>query len=266
MPLPSGDEPMTRPEFSVCMATHNGERYLAAQLDSILNQLSPTDEVIVVDDASTDATRTIVLQFNDPRIRLVALPVRIGPTRAFEAALREARGEFVFLSDQDDLWKPGKVPRVLEVFTHTKALAVMTDATVVDASGRVLHESYFTHRNCGPGLLKNFYKTTYLGCCMAFRGECRDFLLPFPRPRLAHDVWIGFACELAGRLHFLAEQLVIYRRHGGNFSPLHRNRWDKVAWIRLTYLAALARALPRTLLWRARAARKHSPAVPQSSP
>ena len=95
-------------EVSVAMATYNGSAHVAEQLTSILEQLGPHDEVVVVDDASTDDTRAVLAAFDDPRLRVLESPVNRGYVRAFERALGEARGEVVLLADQDDVWLPGR--------------------------------------------------------------------------------------------------------------------------------------------------------------
>ena len=94
---------------SVAMATYNGSAHVAEQLASILEQLGPRDEVVVVDDASTDDTLAVLRSFEDPRLRVVESPVNRGYVRAFESALAEVRGEIVLLADQDDVWLPGRV-------------------------------------------------------------------------------------------------------------------------------------------------------------
>ena len=100
--------------ISVCIATYNGARYIAEQLASILKQLSAEDEVVVSDDGSTDGTIDIVRSLNDRRIRIVDGPRRHSPTLNFEWALRNAKGEYIFLADQDDVWLEDKVTKCVE--------------------------------------------------------------------------------------------------------------------------------------------------------
>ena len=92
---------------SVCMATYNGEKYIREQIDSILPQLSDSDELVISDDGSSDSTIDIIQGYNDRRIRLYH-NTRHGVTWNFENALRQSRGDVIFLADQDDVWKPGK--------------------------------------------------------------------------------------------------------------------------------------------------------------
>ena len=179
--------------------------------------------------------------------------------RAFEAALYEARGDFIFFSDADDIWMPGKLNRVLAEFQRADALAVVTDARVIDSDGRELLPSYFRWRGSGPGLLKNLWKNTFLGCCLAMRGDCKGYVLPFPRFVIMHDVWIGLASELVGRTAFVAEPLLLYRRHGANHSRMERNAWRVIILRRLGLLMGLLQRLPWLMAWRIRFGRR-SPA------
>ena len=93
---------------SVCMATYNGASFVSAQIESILAQLVDDDELVIVDDASTDDTVAVVESIGDPRIRIIRQNVNQGYVRTFERALREATGDVLLLSDQDDLWLPGR--------------------------------------------------------------------------------------------------------------------------------------------------------------
>src|SRR5574344_164358 len=95
--------------ISVCMAVYNGEKYLREQIESILKQLSPEDELVVSDDASTDASIEIIERIKDSRLIILKNENRLGPIYNFERALVHCRGDLIFLSDQDDLWLTGKV-------------------------------------------------------------------------------------------------------------------------------------------------------------
>ncbi|MDE5758415.1 MAG: glycosyltransferase, partial [Allobaculum sp.] len=90
--------------ISVCIATYNGERYIETQIRSILDQLNEDDEIIISDDSSTDRTLDIIRSLNDSRIKLFAGNKFHSRTFNFENALKQATGDFIFLSDQDDIW------------------------------------------------------------------------------------------------------------------------------------------------------------------
>lgn len=194
---------------SVCIGTYNGERFIDAQLESIFAQLGPRDNVVVSDDGSSDRTLEKIRRFAGPRLRLLQSP-RLGITGNFENALRHASGEYLFLADQDDLWLEGKLAAMCEALaTHP---LVVSDCTVVDAQGRVLHPSYFALLRSGPGILRNFVRNGYLGCCMAFRRELLELVLPIPRA-VPHDFWIGMLAELTDKPVFVPRPLLLYRRH-----------------------------------------------------
>src|SRR5688572_23511076 len=94
---------------SVCMAVYNGAAFLKTQVESILQQLHAEDELIVVDDASQDDSMRILQELHDPRLRVHRNERNQGVLATFERALRLARGDIVFLSDQDDVWLAAKV-------------------------------------------------------------------------------------------------------------------------------------------------------------
>lgn len=204
--------------ISVCMATHDGERYLRAQLASVLAQLAPDDEVIVVDDRSADASVQLVESFEDIRIRMLSNPQRLGAVRTFERAIEAARGELIFLCDQDDIWLPGKVARFIETFAaDPRTMLVISDAQLVDAEGGLLAASFFAQRGgFTSSLLANLAKNRYLGCTMAFRATLRQRILPFPPDLPMHDMWIGNLARLTGKVAYIDTALIAYRRHGDN--------------------------------------------------
>ena len=209
-----------RPKISVCMATYQGEKYINLQLRSILGQLSADDEVIVVDDCSTDRTCDEIYTLNDTRLVLVRNNENQGVLRAFETALSRCSGEIVFLSDQDDLWLPKKVEKVLDAFAHDPALMlVVSDATLIDENGNTIGDSFYAQRGkFRAGLWSNLLIGKFHGCTMAFRSTLLRSALPFPPGRLVHhDTWIGCMNALiGGKASYIAEPLVAYRRHSTN--------------------------------------------------
>lgn len=226
---------------SVCMATYNGSRFVHRQVESILEQLSQDDELIVADDGSTDETLGIIRQFADSRIRILE-PKRLGSAiRTFERALVPAQGHYIFLADQDDEWLPGKLTHMLAQLQE--ADLVLSDCRVVDLQGLVIHPSFFAHRQSAPGLFRNLWKNPYMGCCMAFRSSLLEKALPFPAHIHMHDWWIGLVAERYGNVAFLNQTLLKYVRHGENVSPTGQGRysWSKrfmnrfwMAWYVLT--------------------------------
>lgn len=198
--------------ISVCIATYNGAKYIGEQLASILKQLSAEDEVVVSDDGSTDGTIDIVRSLNDRRIRIVDGPRRHSPTLNFEWALRNAKGEYIFLADQDDVWLEGKVTRCVEELQMCDC--VVSDARVTDSLLNTTSESLFQLMHVRRGRLSNLlWRNGYTGCCMAFKREVLSKALPFPTDIPMHDIWIGNVAAFCGSLHFINDRLLLFRRH-----------------------------------------------------
>jgi glycosyltransferase involved in cell wall biosynthesis len=211
--------------ISVCLATFNGEKFLTEQLQSILSQIGIGDELIIADDGSTDGTLEIIRSVSDARIKLLEGSPPRNPALNFERALKAAKGDFIFLSDQDDVWLPGRVEAAMkwmQLYT-----TVVVDCDITDDKGAVVAPSYFSIRKSANGLMHNLKKNTYLGACMSFKRELLQMALPFPEGIPMHDIWLGWVTEVAGKAKFLPEVLVHYRRHGSNVTvaPNARSRY-----------------------------------------
>ena len=228
--------------ISVCMATYNGEKYLAEQLDSILCQISDDDELIISDDGSKDSTLRII---NDYAVKFKNIILIDGPKQGviknFENALKLAKGEYIFLTDQDDIWKKNKVQTILKYFTSTGCQVVLHDADIIDANLNIISESFYKHRGSKQGLLRNIYKNSYLGCCMAFTKKTLNQALPFPNNIEMHDWWIGLIGESNKSTLFISEKLISYRRHGNNVSSFHHHPLPKMISNRLCLLLQLVK-------------------------
>ncbi len=203
--------------ISVCMATYNGEKYIKEQLDSILIQLDKTDEVIISDDNSTDKTVEVIRSYDDKRITIYESQKFRSPIFNFENTLHYAKGDYIFLADQDDIWMPNKVKSIKKILENYDF--VVTDATIIDSQGNSIDNSFYLLNESKKGLLNNLVKNSYLGCTMAFNRKILKKALPFPKDIPMHDWWIGLVAEVYGKIYFMDEKLIKYRRHGGNASP-----------------------------------------------
>ena len=201
------------PSISVCMAIKNGATFIHEQISSILPQLAVGDEVVISDDYSTDDSITMVQKFNDPRIRVVHNNGQ-GIVSNFETALRASRGTYVFLADQDDVWKENKILTMLSYLRNYDL--VVSDCTVVNEFLVPTTESFFRRNHSGKGILRNLLKNSYMGCCMAFHRRVLEKALPFPKQIHMHDAWIGLIGELYFSVHFTPTNLVYHRRHLNN--------------------------------------------------
>lgn len=229
-----------RKAVSVAMAVYNGEIYLEEQMDSILGQLDAKDEAIISLDPSVDRSLNIIKKYclKDSRVHLCLGPGK-GVIKNFENAIKHCRNEIVFLADQDDVWYPDKVEKVLEAFEDSKVMVVLHDAEVADENLNVSQPSFFDIKQCKPGIFRNIVKNSYIGCCMAFRRTCVKRFLPFPPNLPMHDQWIGICCEMLGKAHFIYEPLLMYRRHSENVSDMkHASVFQMFRW-RINLVRAL---------------------------
>lgn len=248
--------PSSRTRVSVCMAAYRGEAYIAEQLESILAQLKDDDEVVVVDDCSPDGTADVVLAVDDPRVRLIRHPVNRGYVRAFETAISESRGSFVFLSDQDDVWLPGRVEKMLSAL----------EGNLVVASNFAMHgeaprpwiprlSSRMNGRRLANllGILIGY--RAYYGCGMAFRREAQRLFLPIPSyVRESHDLWLAICGAVKGSLVHLDADTLERRVHDANQTPEGFRALPKILSARLMFVRLMAEAWRRNRQWERRRA------------
>lgn len=245
---------MSRIEISVVMATFNGDKYIAQQLESILSQLGEDDEIVISDDFSKDNTLALIERYADRRIRIVRPKLSLGPILNFEHALNHARGAIIVLSDQDDVWHPERIATVRKHFSHSPHNydLLVLDSEVVDAQLRMIEPSVFKLLNAGAGLVKNIYRNTYIGCHMAFKRQLLDVAMPFPTRIPMHDVWLGLVSELLGTVTFHSVPSMKFRRTGKNFTKAHYSWHTRIMWRVNLLLSMLHLAFDR----RYRAARR----------
>lgn len=229
-------------KISVCMATYNGGRFVREQLESILSQLpmavagEKCAEVIIADDGSSDDTLDIIRDLGDLRVNVLPQGNHLGPVYNFERALQAASGDVIFLADQDDVWLPKKVDKMLEAlgfdgatFAANAPLLAVHDSKVINGEGKVIGESMWTARPYKPGVFANWLRNTFTGCCLAFRRELLEMALPFPKNLPMHDQWLGVLAERKNGVVAVPEKLISYRVHKNNATNLFAGDNKKVA-------------------------------------
>lgn len=238
--FPTPLEPSIRPRVSVVMAAYNGAPYIEQQIRSILHQLAPQDELVIVDDASTDHTVDVIRTLQSPAIHLIQRAANQGVVATFEQALRNATGEILFLADGDDIWNDRKVELFLEAFrTDPPASIVTSQVAFIDQQGAPMHDTMFNNRKSfHAGFWHNLLRNHFQGSAMAFRASLLGSVLPFPQGMgFLHDQWIGMRnAAIGGRAVMLRQPLLFYRRHPHNFS--RRMSRSRQLTARLQLLAA----------------------------
>lgn len=209
-------------KVSVAMATYNGDKFIKEQVDSILSQLGPNDEIVVSDDRSTDNTIQILKGYNDSRIKIHTNRGK-GIISNFENAIYYCENDIIFLCDQDDVWLPNKVQVIKDYFKeHKDVNLILSDCYVTDGNLKVTNESFFQIRNSKKGILRNIIKNSYLGCAMVFRKELKQVILPMPENTPMHDMWIGVLAEMTGNVLLVNDRLFYYRRHDFNATKINK--------------------------------------------
>jgi glycosyltransferase involved in cell wall biosynthesis len=215
---------------SVAMATYNGARYLPEQLDSLAGQTLPPAELVVADDGSTDDTLSVLHEF----ARRSPFPVRVLPPEphagyvaAFLRAAAAARYAHIAYADQDDVWRPTKLARCVQWLRQPEVMLVIHAGATIDAAGGLLGVRLpaVRRRQILPaGSLRDGPLATFpLGFALVFRRAVAEAVLPrlhaYPDPcaRLfGHEFPMVWTARGLGRVAFLDEALVLYRRHDAN--------------------------------------------------
>jgi len=218
-------------KISIALCTYNGAKYLSSQLESYLAQTYPPGEVVVCDDCSQDETVSMLDEF----ARRAPFPVRIlvneqniGSTKNFEKAISRCSGDIIFLSDQDDVWAPNKIERVVNEFDNDCEVGmVFSDAELVEETLQPLGSNLFdtferpdVWRRGGiikqEDLFSRLLKGNIVaGTTLAFRAKYNKAIIPIPTdvPQMIHDGWIAIVLSVTAKSVFLNEPLVKYRQH-----------------------------------------------------
>jgi len=235
------------------MATYNGAAFVGEQIRSILAELEPQDELVIVDDASRDDTVEVIRGIADPRIALHPRTDNRGYVRTFEEAMRRATGDVVMLADQDDVWIPGRRALFVEALQDGAVAAsnlvlLGSDAPLPSPIRRV---PWRLEARRSRQRLRNELRilagiAPYFGCAMAVRRDVIDRVLPFPDFLTeSHDLWLATFGN-AHRLLVHIEHPTIRRRlHADNTSPSRPRGAAAVLRARLMLLRAWREALRR---------------------
>lgn len=211
----------------VALCTYEGERYVGEQLSSILAQDPAPAEIIVGDDGSSDRTVEIVTQTVAGTVPLTVLPGagRLGVTKNFERTVSAVSAPLVALSDQDDVWHPERLDRLVRIFDDESVLLVHTDARLVDSNGTPLGRTLFQDLEVSPEELRLeasrrpldafIRRNLATGATVVFRRSLVEAALPFPEDWV-HDEWLATLAAALGQVRAVAEPTIDYRLHGAN--------------------------------------------------
>jgi len=230
--------------ISVCIASYNGEKFIGQQLNSILSQIGPGDEVVITDDDSGDQTELVVQDFKDSRIRFFANSGRLGHVKNFERALNLSRGELIFLSDQDDVWAEGRVQKMIDnMRQHGNALLLASNFDLIDEKGREigLFRKLGAVRNHRWLQVFDIFvgRAPYYGCTFLIDRRLLKYCLPVPNWIESHDIWMALVASLRGSVANMQESTLLHRLHDNNITVTKRRSLWKILKSRIEFLLAL---------------------------
>lgn len=241
---------------SVVLCTFNGERYLPKQLGSLLSQTRVPDQVVIVDDLSSDGSWAILERFAErATARGIAVDLRrntanLGYVKNFEFALTLSDGEVIFLCDQDDVWNSVKIERITAEFEARPSLKLIhTDAELVDEDGIGIGCGLFEALELSASEIKDVHenrafdvlirRSIATGATMAVHHDLLDAALPFP-DHWIHDEWLAVVASLSFGMDCLESRLIDYRQHSSNqIGVRRRSFFDKMrggGWSKRDYM------------------------------
>lgn len=222
-------------KLSVAMTTYCGSAYVKQQLESLLEQTRPADEVVIIDDCSKDNTAEIVRAFLQAHSlsnwHFSVNEQNLGYKQNFKEAITRTGGDIIFLCDQDDIWHPDKLERMEGMFErYPSCMAMNTGFRYIDGAGAYLQvdgQPGMSNHNLikRPIALKAMEPIGFCelvsynispGCTMAFRTAVKKLYLDRTRCGVVHDWELNLAAAITDGCWFWNEELIDYRIHGDN--------------------------------------------------
>ena len=214
-------------KISVAMTTYNGEKYIIQQIESILSQSRKVDEIVIVDDKSNDKTVEIIRELNCPLINIYQNQKNMGYVDNFYKAIGLTQGDYVFLSDQDDIWETDKVEKSLSVLQGSDAnMAVCTGFSLIDQLGNPIMDinNYQINRfvlkkhKCIEDITLNrlVFGNVVQGCTCCLKRDVIDVYLKIHNREVIHDYQLMLIAASMGNVKYINEPLIKYRLHEKN--------------------------------------------------
>jgi len=225
-------------KISVVICTFQGELYIQEQLESILRQTRPVDEILLLDDGSKDQTVELarcLLEKSGIRWQIIQNQKNVGVARNFEQGIRKSQGDIVLTSDQDDVWTADKAEHFEKIFLENpNCVLAFSDAKVTDSNLQVLRESLWDASGFGQKQQQLFREQKYFsvlfsdnvvtGAAMGIRKRFAEMCIPAPAGTL-HDYWFALCAPAYGSILAIAEKDLMYRQHGKNVVGIPGKGW-----------------------------------------
>lgn len=210
-----------KPLISICMATYNGAKYLKKQLESIAALTYPNIELIVSDDGSTDSTLKLLQDFkpNFP-YQILRNSGRHGVVGNFLSAISRARGKYIAMADQDDIWEPRKLEILLDRIDDFDL--VHGRVKVIDKYGNLhpmeyMHNTYEADKTCLYRPIHFIEENPILGCTTLMQADFAKRVLSVPSNFIYHDWWFALSAICIGNgVCYVDTPVIKYRQHNNN--------------------------------------------------
>lgn len=216
--------------IDILMAVYNNADYIAAQLQSLMEQSYPHFHVIIRDDCSSDRSIEIIEEFKQrypEKITFIKGEKNLGARGNFAALMHEATSDYIMCCDADDVWLPTKIEESFLLMQKNEAihgkktpLLIHTDLKVVDRELRILNPSFWNYSRLNPYLAKDLNRllpqNVITGCTMLINKPLLELAMPIPEEAVMHDWWIGLVAVAFGKIDCLPKSTILYRQHGKN--------------------------------------------------
>lgn len=208
----------TKPLVSIIVLTYNGEKFLEEQIDSILNQSYKNIEIIISDDASTDNTVNIIKKYSQLKnIKYKIRDTNVGINQNFIEALSLCNGEFIAPSDQDDIWLPKKIEKL--VTNIRENVLIYSSSSTIDENGHIFNDFDKEFNNISGSNNKAFF---FIGSIpahnMLFKKELIKYIESNIPPDRFYDMWVAFIALSHSSIIHYPNILTYYRRHNSQLT------------------------------------------------
>lgn len=220
--------------ISVAMAVYNGEKFIEKQIDSIMKQLSSDDELVISINESTDNSLEVINKKaeEDKRIKVINNPDK-GVTQNFNCALLNCSGDYIYISDQDDIWKDNKIETV-QKYLEGEYDVLFHNFISINEYDEIISKPFFDENVVNTSRMRTFFKPRQSGCCMAFKKSFVEKYIPMPLKVESYDHWLAMVSVKKGKVIVIDDVLIEHRLHSNNVTEkkkrsifkIFKSRWD----------------------------------------
>lgn len=235
--------------ISVCLACYNGEQYIEEQVRSILSELREFDTLYIGDDNSQDSTLEILRKIKDPRISIIENKFNLGYVSNFELLVNLVKSDYIFFSDQDDVWTSGRVGLMIQASIESNKNVIFGRFKLIDYKSNLIkiNNKKINIFSCNKNFLLNNIKSffgaamfPYFGSTLMITSNAKKYLFPIPDKKISHDIWISIVSNLRGDVFHLNDIVTKRRIHGANLTNSDRSLISKIAtrliWVKCIFL------------------------------